>query len=50
MSTWMIFCCIWAISALGVVLFIRGAHPHVERPQDEGDSVRVPVGRMKGEH
>src|SRR5471032_386534 len=36
MSTWMIFCSIWALTALCVVFFIRGAHPHIERP--EGDS------------
>ena len=36
MSTWMIVCSIWAMCTLCVVLFIRGAHPHVERP--EGDS------------
>jgi hypothetical protein len=33
MSSWMIFCAIWALFALCVVLFIRGAHPHVERPE-----------------
>jgi hypothetical protein len=38
MSTWTIFCSIWAMSALCVVLFIRGAHPHVERPEGDRDS------------
>ncbi|MGA7816017.1 hypothetical protein [Caballeronia sp.] len=33
MSSWMIFCSIWALFALCVVLFIRGAHPHVKRPE-----------------
>jgi hypothetical protein len=36
MSTWMVFLSIWAMCAFCVVLFIRGAHPHVERP--EGDT------------
>ena len=35
MSTWMIFCSIWAVAALCVVFFIRGAHPHVERPEND---------------
>ena len=35
MSTWMVFLSIWAMCALCVVLFIRGAHPHVERPDGE---------------
>jgi hypothetical protein len=45
MSTWTIFCSIWAMSALCVVLFIRGAHPHVERPEgdtrDSGNDLNV---------
>jgi hypothetical protein len=45
MSTWSIFCGIWAMCALCVVLFIRGAHPHVERPErdirDDGNDVTV---------
>jgi hypothetical protein len=28
----MVFGCVWAMCALCVILFIRGAHPHVERP------------------
>jgi hypothetical protein len=35
MNTWMIFFSVWAMSALCVVLFIRGAHPHVERSPGE---------------
>ena len=45
MSTWMIFCSIWAVAALCVVFFIRGAHPHVERPEsdsrDNGNDLSV---------
>jgi len=55
MSTWMIFCSIWAMCALCVVLFIRGAHPHVERPEsgtrDDGRDMTVgglAVARVQG--
>jgi hypothetical protein len=45
MSTLTIFCSIWAMCALCVVLFIRGAHPHVERPdsgaRDDGNDMTV---------
>ncbi|CAH2771966.1 MAG: hypothetical protein CBARDCOR_2105 [uncultured Caballeronia sp.] len=38
----MIFCSVWAICALCVVLFIRGAHPYVERPEgDNGNDLTV---------
>jgi hypothetical protein len=49
MSTWMVFCGIWAMCALCVVLFIRGAHPHVERPEEEtrDDDMNIRVGGMK---
>jgi hypothetical protein len=35
MSNWMVFMIVWAMVAMCVVLFIRGAHPHVERPDGE---------------
>jgi hypothetical protein len=37
MSTWLIFCSIWAVCALCIVLFVRGAHPYIE---DTGDDAR----------
>jgi hypothetical protein len=40
MSTWIVFGCIWAMCALCVVLFIRGAHPHVSRSRDDRDDSR----------
>ena len=55
MSTWTIFCSSWAMCALCVVLFIRGAHPHVERPEggarDDGNDMTVgglTVARVQG--
>lgn len=44
MSTWMIFCSIWAMCAMCVVLFIRGAHPHVERPDVDARAEGVDLG------
>ena len=49
MSTWMIFCSIWAMFALCVVLFIRGAHPHIEGREAGADGVKVRAGGMNGE-
>ena len=48
MSTWTIFCSIWAMCALCVVLFIRGAHPHVERPEGDArdDGTDMTVGGL----
>lgn len=40
MNTWMVIGSIWAMCALCVVLFIRGAHPHVSRPHDDRDDSR----------
>jgi hypothetical protein len=37
MSTWMVISSIWAMCALCAVLFIRGAHPHLERSDDTRD-------------
>lgn len=54
MSSWTIFCSIWAMSVMCVVFFIRGAHPHVERPVRGRDSVNdmtvggLTVARVQG--
>jgi hypothetical protein len=55
MSHWVVFLSIWAMCALCVVLFIRGAHPHVERPdgetRDDGRDMTVgglAVARVRG--
>jgi hypothetical protein len=37
MSMWMVICSIWAMCAMCAVLFIRGAHPHVESADDARD-------------
>jgi hypothetical protein len=49
MNTWMIVCSVWAMCALAVVLFIRGAHPHVEGADASAEGVDVRVRGMKGE-
>jgi hypothetical protein len=54
MSNWTIVCSIWTMSALCVVFFIRGAHPHVKRPErdrDIGNDMTVgglTVARVRG--
>lgn len=44
MSTWMVIGCIWVMCALCVVLFIRGAQPHIAHDRaDAGDTPRSPA-------
>lgn len=37
MSTWMVVTSVWMMFALCVVLFVRGASPHVQRSDDAHD-------------
>ncbi|SAK39697.1 hypothetical protein AWB77_00124 [Caballeronia fortuita] len=37
MSTWMVITGVWAMFAVCVVLFVRGASPHVHRADDASD-------------
>jgi hypothetical protein len=37
MSTWMVVTGVWAMVAVCVVLFVRGASPHVRRSDDASD-------------
>jgi hypothetical protein len=50
MSTWMVIASIWALFAVCVVLFVRGASPHVSRKEEaRGESAPqgVDVSRIK---
>jgi hypothetical protein len=37
MSTWVVVASVWAMFAVCVVLFVRGASPHVHRSGDASD-------------
>jgi hypothetical protein len=47
MSTWMVVASVWAMFAVCVVLFVRGASPHVHRKDEisdeSGDASRAEV-------
>jgi hypothetical protein len=50
MSTWMVIVSVWVMFAACVVLFVRGASPHIdaqERERDERASRRADRSRMK---
>lgn len=50
MSTWMVVTSVWVMFAVCVVLFVRGASPHVHRSDDapdEGRRARSGVSRAK---
>jgi hypothetical protein len=42
MSTWMVIAVIWAMFAVCVVLFVRGASPHIDHSDELRDD-RSPV-------
>jgi len=43
MSTWMVIGCIWAMCALCVVLFIRGAEPHIAHEHADAGELPRPA-------
>jgi hypothetical protein len=50
MSTWMVIVSVWAMFAICVVLFVRGASPHVNRSdeaREEGGHAPADVSRVK---
>ncbi|MDR5763692.1 MULTISPECIES: hypothetical protein [Caballeronia] len=50
MSTWMVVAGVWAMFAVCVVLFVRGASPHVHRSDDasgQGDRAVSDVPRAE---
>ncbi|WP_174258013.1 hypothetical protein [Burkholderia sp. THE68] len=44
MSTWMVIASVWAMFAVCVVLFVRGASPHVQRSDKIADEPDRPAG------
>jgi hypothetical protein len=44
MSTWMVIASVWAMFAVCVVLFVRGASPHVQRSDKTTDEPDRPAG------
>lgn len=50
MSTWMVVTSVWVMFAICVVLFVRGASPHVQRSdeaRDDGDHRPADMSRAK---
>ncbi|SAL49239.1 hypothetical protein AWB71_02733 [Caballeronia peredens] len=50
MSTWMVVTSVWMMFAICVVLFVRGASPHVQRSDDapdQGGHSRADMSRAK---
>jgi hypothetical protein len=44
MSTWMVIASVWVMFAVCVVLFVRGASPHVGRSDDLHDDLESASG------
>ncbi|BAO87746.1 hypothetical protein [Caballeronia cordobensis] len=50
MNTWVVVASVWAMFAVCVVLFVRGASPHVHRSEKGSDkSGRTPVDPSRTE-
>lgn len=45
MSTWMVIAGVWVMFAICVVLFVRGASPHVHRSGDARDEAGHPPAK-----
>jgi hypothetical protein len=46
MSTWLIVLSSWSVCAMCAMLFIRGAHPYIERAGDDAREETLNLGGL----